>query len=58
MKEKRKKKLKQSITDGNPTIIFLYAPRHVKEGTTAHLVRWQMARFGHQKIVTRTSLIA
>jgi hypothetical protein len=39
MKEKRKKKLKQLITDGNPTIIFLYAPHHVKEGTTAHLVR-------------------
>ena len=49
-REKRKKKRKQSITDDNPTIIFLHALHHVEEGTTAHPVRRWMSRFGHQKV--------
>jgi hypothetical protein len=46
-REKRKKKCKQSIIHSNPTIIYLHAPHHVEEGTTAHLVRQRMVRFGH-----------
>jgi hypothetical protein len=38
-REKRKKKHKQSIISGNPTIICLHALHHAEEGTTAHLVR-------------------
>jgi len=48
-REKRKKKHKQSIISGNPTIICLHALHHVEEGTTTHLVRRRMTRFGHQK---------
>jgi hypothetical protein len=36
-REKRKKKLKQSIIDDNPTIIYLCVLHYVKEGTLAHL---------------------
>jgi hypothetical protein len=49
MREKRKKKCKQSIISSNQTIIYLHAQHHVKEGTVAHPVRRLMARFGHQK---------
>ena len=45
-REKRKKKHKQSITGSNPIIICLHTPHHVLKGTIAHLVRWQMAKFG------------
>jgi hypothetical protein len=48
-KKKRKKKHKQSIINGNPTIICIHAPHHVEEGTTANLVRRWMTRFGHQE---------
>jgi hypothetical protein len=47
-KEKRKKKLKKLITGGNPTIISLHALHHVKESTTAHLEKRQIARFDHR----------
>jgi hypothetical protein len=39
MIEKKKKKHKQSIIDGNPTIICLHESHHVEEETVAHLVR-------------------
>jgi hypothetical protein len=47
MRKKRKKKHKKSITNGNPIIICLHAPHHVKKDTVAHPVRQRMARFGH-----------
>jgi hypothetical protein len=37
--EEEKKKHKQSITDGNPTIIGLHAPHHMEEVIVAHLGR-------------------
>jgi hypothetical protein len=47
MREKRKKKRKQSITDGNPTIIYLHASHQMKEATAAHPVRQWITRFDH-----------
>jgi hypothetical protein len=47
---KERKKLKQSITDNNPTMICLHVLLHMKEGMTAHLVIRQMGRFGHQEM--------
>jgi hypothetical protein len=47
-KEKRKKKLKKLITGGNLTIISLHALHYMKENTTAHLKKRQIARFDHQ----------
>jgi hypothetical protein len=38
-KEKRKKKHKQLIIDGNSIIICLQVPYHVEEGMTVHPVR-------------------
>jgi hypothetical protein len=46
---KERKKRKQSITSGNPTIICLHTPHHVKKGTIVHPIRRQMARFDHRK---------
>jgi hypothetical protein len=46
-REKRKKKHKQSITNGNSTIICVHALHHVEEGTTAHPVKRLITRFGH-----------
>jgi hypothetical protein len=48
MREKNKKH-KQSIIGDNPTIIYLHAPHHMKEGTTAHPVKCQMTRFSYWK---------
>jgi len=48
-REKRKKKCKQSIISGNPTMICLHTPHHVREDTSSHLSRWWMTKFGHQK---------
>jgi len=39
-REKRKKKCKQSIISGNPTMICLHTPHHVREDTSSHLSRW------------------
>jgi hypothetical protein len=47
MRKKRKKKHKKLIIGGNPIIICLHAPHHVKKGKVAHPVRRRMARFGH-----------
>jgi len=44
-REKRKKKHKQSITGGNPTMICLHTPHHVEKGTTAYLVIRRIVRF-------------
>jgi hypothetical protein len=48
-REKRNKKHKQSIIDDNPTIIYLHAPHHVKEGTTVHPVKRRMTRFSYRE---------
>jgi hypothetical protein len=47
MRKKRNKKHKKSIIGGNPIIICLHAPHHVKKDKVAHPVRRRMARFGH-----------
>jgi len=47
-REKRKKKHKQSITGGNPTIIRPHAPHHVEERMIAHPRRRWMTKFGHR----------
>jgi hypothetical protein len=46
-KEKIKKKHKQSITDGNPIIICLHVPHHMKKGATANPIRRRMTKIGH-----------
>ena len=45
---REKKKHKQSITNDNPTIIYLHTPHYVKKGTVAHPVKGWMAKFGLQ----------
>jgi hypothetical protein len=49
-KEKRIKKLKQSITNGNPTMLCHHAPLHVEEGMVAHPVIRHMDRFDHREV--------
>jgi hypothetical protein len=48
-REKKEKKHKQLIIDGNPTMICLHTPHHMKEDTSTHLSRRRMARFSHQE---------
>jgi hypothetical protein len=49
-REKRMKKLKQSITGGNPTMICHHAPLHVEEGMIVHLVIRHMGKFDHREV--------
>jgi hypothetical protein len=44
------KKLKQSITGGNPTMICHHAPLHVEEGMIVHLVIRHMGKFDHREV--------
>jgi len=46
---KERKKCKQSIIDGNPTMICIHTPHCVEEGTVAYPVRWRMTRFDHRE---------
>jgi len=55
-REKRKKKQKQLITDGNLTIINLHALHHLEESTPTHLSRLWMTRFDHREVFSRASL--
>ena len=48
-REKEKKNTNNQSLHDNLTIIYLHASHHVKEGTIAHPVRWQMTRFGYRE---------
>lgn len=49
-REKRKKKQKQSITDGNSTTISLCVSPHIEKDTTVFLERSRIARISYQVV--------